>query len=61
MRIVLNVVGVVLVLLGGLWALQGSNMVGGSFMTGQSMWLYIGIIVLIVGLVVLWWVNLRRR
>ena len=61
MRIVLNVVGAVLVLLGGLWALQGSNMVGGSFMTGQSMWLYIGIIVLIVGLVVLWWVNLRRR
>ena len=61
MRIVLNVVGVVLVLLGGLWTLQGANMLAGSFMSGQPMWLYIGIIVLIVGLGVLWWVNLRRR
>ncbi|MDB5507239.1 MAG: hypothetical protein JWR75_1877 [Devosia sp.] len=61
MRIGLNILGIILVLLGGLWALQGSNMLAGSAMSGQSMWLYIGIIVLIIGLVVLWWINLRRR
>ena len=61
MRIVGSVVGVVLVLLGALWVLQGANLVGGSVMSGQSQWLYIGIVVAILGLVVLWWFNLRRR
>lgn len=61
MRIVGSVVGVVLVLLGALWVLQGANLVGGSVMSGQSQWLYIGIVVAVLGLVVLWWFNLRRR
>ena len=51
MRIALVVVGVVLLLLGLLWALQGAGVVGGSFMTGQRMWLIIGIVVAVVGLV----------
>lgn len=61
MRIFGTIVGVVLVLLGGLWTLQGSNMLAGSVMSGQSQWLYIGLIVAAVGLVVLWRFNLRRR
>ena len=61
MRIVGSVVGAVLVLLGALWVLQGANLVGGSVMSGQSQWLYIGIVVAVLGLVVLWWFNLRRR
>lgn len=61
MRIAGTVVGVVLILLGGLWTLQGANLVGGSVMSGQSQWLYIGIGVLIAGLLALWWFNLRRR
>jgi protein-S-isoprenylcysteine O-methyltransferase Ste14 len=61
MKIFGTIVGVVLVLLGGLWTLQGSNMLAGSAMSGQSQWLYIGLIVVVVGLVVLWWFTLRRR
>lgn len=61
MRIVGSVVGVVLVLLGALWVLQGANLMAGSVMSGQSQWLYIGIVVAVLGLVVLWWFNLRRR
>lgn len=61
MKIFGTIVGVVLVLLGGLWTLQGSNMLAGSVMSGQSQWLYIGLVVVAVGLVVLWWFNLRRR
>ena len=53
-------VGIVLILLGGLWTLQGSNVIGGSVMSGQSMWLYIGIVVLIVGAIALWWTYRRR-
>lgn len=61
MRIFGTIVGVVLVLLGGLWTLQGANVLGGSVMSGQSQWLYIGLAALVVGLVALWWFNLRGR
>lgn len=61
MRIFGTIVGVVLVLLGGLWTLQGANVLGGSVMSGQSQWLYIGLAALVVGLAALWWFNLRGR
>ena len=61
MRIFGTIVGAVLVLLGGVWTLQGSNMLAGSVMSGQSQWLYIGLIALLVGLAALWWFNLRGR
>jgi hypothetical protein len=44
------VVGVVLILMGGLWALQGLGYVGGSVMSGAGQWIWIGLAVLIVGL-----------
>lgn len=60
MRIVRLIVGIVLALLGILWILQGADLLGGSGgMTGQSIWIVIGAIVLIAGLVVL--APLRRR
>jgi hypothetical protein len=61
MKLVANIVGVLMVLIGALWALQGSNVLGGSVMSGQSIWLWIGIVVLIAGLGVLYWYNLRKR
>jgi hypothetical protein len=48
-----RIVGVVLVLIGGLWILQGLNLVGGSFMTGSALWLVIGVVVVIAGLALL--------
>ncbi len=60
MRIAGIIVGVVLILLGGLWTLQGSNVLAGSVMSGHSQWLYIGIAVIVVGVVLLWW-TLRRK
>lgn len=60
MRIALNVVAVIALLLGGLWILQGANLVGGSMMSGQSQWLYIGIAVVIAAAATLWWINRRR-
>jgi hypothetical protein len=38
-----NIAGYLLVLIGAVWALQGLNLLGGSFMTGQYKWLIIGI------------------
>ena len=42
--------GIVLLLLGLVWALQGAGILGGSVMSGQSQWLFIGVGLVIVGL-----------
>ena len=47
------VAGVLMVLLGGLWTLQGFGVVGGSFMTGSTTWLVIGLVVLFAGIALL--------
>jgi hypothetical protein len=60
MKILGTIVGIVCVLMGALWTLQGANILAGSAMSGQSQWLYIGIVLLIIGLVVLYWTNMRR-
>jgi hypothetical protein len=44
------VIGVIAILTGAVWILQGAGILPGSFMTGQRMWLFIGIIVAIIGL-----------
>ncbi|GLZ55284.1 hypothetical protein [Actinomycetospora sp. NBRC 106378] len=51
-RTPLRVVGVVAALLGLLFTLQGIGLVGGSFMTGQRLWLIIGIVLVVLGLLV---------
>jgi hypothetical protein len=54
------VLGVLLVLVGGVWTLQGLDVMGGSAMSGVTLWAIVGPIVLIVGLLVLWR-GVRRR
>jgi len=49
-RIALITVGVIFLVLGGVFAGQGMNLIPGSFMTGSRMWLSIGFIVAIVGI-----------
>jgi hypothetical protein len=54
------IVGIVLILLGSLWTLQGVGVLTGSVMTGQTFWATVGVILLIVG-VVLCAIGLWRR
>ncbi|MDR2987665.1 MAG: hypothetical protein LBV34_22795 [Nocardiopsaceae bacterium] len=49
---VLTAVGVVVTIAGVIWALQGFGVIGGSFMSGNSVWAVIGPIVAVVGLLV---------
>jgi hypothetical protein len=44
-------VGVLLIAMGVLWTLQGLGYVGGSFMSGTTLWAVIGPIVAVAGLV----------
>lgn len=46
----MNVAGVLLVLVGFVWILQGINVLPGSFMTGQTKWAVIGAIAVVVGI-----------
>jgi hypothetical protein len=43
------VLGAVAILVGAVWILQGAGVLPGSFMTGQRMWLIIGVVVAIAG------------
>jgi hypothetical protein len=54
------VLGVVMLLVGGLWTLQGLGYVGGSVMSGSQTWAIIGPIVAGLG-VALVIVGLQRR
>jgi hypothetical protein len=49
-RIALITAGVIALILGGVWAGQGVNLIPGSSMTGSRMWLSIGLIAAIVGI-----------
>ena len=43
-------IGVILILLGGLWVLQGLDVLGGDGgMNGETIWVVIGALVLIAG------------
>ena len=53
MRIALRGIGVVLAVIGGIWFLQGINVLPGSFMTGQMQWAIYGGIAFVVGVVLL--------
>jgi hypothetical protein len=43
--------GVVLILFGGVWFLQGIDVLGGSGMSGEATWAVIGAIVVLLGIV----------
>ncbi|WP_444829726.1 hypothetical protein [Actinokineospora sp.] len=49
MRTWLVVLGVVGLLIGGVWTLQGFGVIGGSFMSGSRLWLAIGLVVVVAG------------
>lgn len=60
MRIALNMVGILLLLMGATWLLQGINVLPGSFMTGQTKWAVYGAISAVAGIGLLVAANRRR-
>lgn len=60
LRWIMVVIGILMILLGGLWILQGVNILPGSFMSGQSFWAIVGTGVFLVG-ILLSYLGLRRR
>ena len=59
MKLIVTILGALLALLGGVWVLQGLNILPGSFMTGDIKWAIYGGIAVVVGLILIVWS--RRR
>jgi hypothetical protein len=61
MKTVRPIVGVILLVVGVLWSLQGAGAVGGGAMSGHSQWLVIGIVIALAGVALLASGVVRRR
>jgi hypothetical protein len=62
MRVVSTLIGIVMILMGGVWILQGLNLafrVG--FMVGNYHWTIYGAILALVGVAQILWSNTRQR
>ena len=59
MKIVFSILGVLMVVMGAIWFLQGINVLPGSFMTGQIKWAVYGACMVVAGLIVLARANRR--
>ena len=53
LKTAIMVFGIVLMLIGIVWILQGINILPGSFMTGQMQWAVYGAIAFVIGAVLL--------
>lgn len=60
MKTLLNVFAVLIILAGGVWLLQGINVLPGSYMTGQIEWALYGGIAIVAGGGVLFWNNRKK-
>ena len=57
MKITLDIVGALLVLAGGVWFLQGINVLPGSVMSGQTQWVIYGGVAVVIGIGLLVFAN----
>jgi hypothetical protein len=53
MKTALTIIGILLILAGAVWFLQGVNILPGSAMTGQMKWVIYGAIAALAGVVLL--------
>lgn len=56
-----NILGVLLILAGGVWFLQGINLLMGSPMTGQVQWAIYGGLAILLGIALLLLANQRKK
>lgn len=50
-KIVLIAIGVIVLVIGAVFAGQGANLIPGSSMTGDRTWIYVGLVLAVVGIV----------
>ena len=60
MKTFVNIIGILLILAGGTFFLQGINILPGSYMSGDPQWAINGGIMIVIALGLLFWANYRR-
>ena len=60
MKALLNIIGIVVILAGGVFFLQGINVLPGSFMTGDPQWAVNGGVMIVIAVGFLFWLNRRK-
>ena len=60
MKIVLNIIGIILLLAGSTFFLQGVNILPGSTMTGDPQWAINGGVMIVVAIGLMVWANRHR-
>ena len=53
MRLIVVIFGILVLLAGAIWALQGIGVIPGSFMSNNPTWIWIGVVTALFGLVIL--------
>jgi hypothetical protein len=60
MKTAISIFGILLILVGALWILQGINILPGSVMSGDPQWAINGGIAAIIGAGLLWFANRKK-
>ena len=60
MKSILKIFAVLIFLAGGIFFLQGINVIPGSYMTGDPQWAINGGVLLLIGAGLFWFVNRRN-
>jgi hypothetical protein len=60
MKTLLNGLGIILILAGGIFFLQGITILPGSYMSGDPQWVINGGIMIVIAIGLLFWANWRR-
>ena len=61
MKTFLRIIAALLILAGGVWFMQGINVLPGSFMTGQIQWAIYGGIAVVAGIGLLVWSGRQKQ
>ncbi|MDP1779032.1 MAG: hypothetical protein Q8K73_02035 [Anaerolineales bacterium] len=59
-KILLKIIAILLVLTGGIFLLQGINLLPGTFMRGNPQWVINGVVTILVGAGLFWFVNRNK-
>lgn len=56
-KTLLKILAILIILAGGVWFLQGANILPGSYMSGNPQWMINGTIAMLIGAALFWFTN----
>jgi hypothetical protein len=59
-KTILKIFAALIMLMGGVWILQGVNILPGSYMTGDPQWVVNGAIAVLIGAGLFWFANRKK-